>query len=98
MSIQSDPGFAWDPAKAAANFRVHGVAFPEAASALEDEQSLTREDSDASGETRFVTLGMSALGRLLVVVWTPREPDAIRLISAWKANARQRALYGQDIG
>jgi len=97
LSIHSEPRFAWDPEKAAANFRVHGVAFPEAASVLEDERSLTREDPDTVGEARFVTLGMSSLGRLLVVVWAQREADEIRLISAWKANARQRATYAQNV-
>ena len=62
MSIHSEPRFAWDPEKAAANLRAHGVAFPEAASVLEDERSLTREDPDAIVEARFVTLGMSSLG------------------------------------
>ena len=60
---------------------------------LEDELSLTREDPDAQGEERFVTLGLSSFGNLLVVVYTYREPDVIRLISAWKANKRQRVRY-----
>jgi uncharacterized DUF497 family protein len=45
------------------------------------------------GEPRFVTLGLSSLGNLLVVVYMYREPDIIRVISAWKANKHQRALY-----
>ena len=51
--------------------------------------ALTREDPDAVGEQRFVSLGMSATGALLVVVYTYREPDTVRLISAWKANKPQ---------
>jgi len=47
-------------------------------------------------EPRFVTLGLSNLGNLLVVVYTYREPDIIRLISAWKANKRQRVLYEKN--
>jgi uncharacterized DUF497 family protein len=43
---------------------------------------LTREDDDALHEQRFVTLGMSGVGSLLVVVYTYREPDIVRLISA----------------
>jgi uncharacterized DUF497 family protein len=54
---------------------------------------LTREDPDASGEQRFVTLGMSATGALLVVVYSHREPDIYRLISSWKANQPQRKQY-----
>ena len=53
---------------------------------LEDDFALTREDPAAVDEPRFVTLGLSNLGNLLVVVYTYRDPDAIRLISAWKAN------------
>jgi uncharacterized protein len=83
----------WDPAKAAANRRAHGVSFAEAATVLADEQALTREDPDSVGEQRFVTLGTSATGALLVVVYTHREPDAYRIISAWKANKPQRAQY-----
>jgi len=85
--------FDWDPAKARANLRNHGVSFAEAVTVLEDEFSLTREDPDAQGEERFVTLGLSSFGNLLVVVYTYREPDVIRLISAWKANKRQRVRY-----
>ena len=85
--------FEWDPAKAAANVRTHGVSFAEAVTVLEDEFALTREDPDAVEEPRFVTLGLSNLGNLHVVVYSHREPDIIRIISAWKANKRQRMLY-----
>lgn len=60
---------------------------------LTDDFALTREDPDAIGEQRLVALGMSATGALLVVVYTHREPDIYRLISAWKANKPQRTLY-----
>jgi uncharacterized DUF497 family protein len=53
-----------------------------------------REDTDSFGEQRFVSLGMSAAGNLLVIVYTWR-PATIRLISAWRANARQRKAYAQ---
>lgn len=86
----------WDPAKAKANLREHGVSFAEAASVLEDEFALTREDPDAQGEQRFVTLGLSSVENLMVVVYTYREPDIIRVISAWKANKRQRLYYEKD--
>ena len=83
----------WDPAKAATNLKAHRVSFAEAATVLTDELALTREDPDALGEQRFVTLGMSATGALLVLVYTHREPDAYRIISAWKANKPQRTQY-----
>lgn len=85
--------FEWDPRKAAANVRAHGVRFSEAVTVLEDDFALTREDPDAIDEQRFVTLGTSNLGNLLVVVYTHREPDIIRVISGWKANSRQRVIY-----
>jgi uncharacterized DUF497 family protein len=85
--------FEWDPPKAEANRRTHGVGFGEAVTVLEDDYALTREDPDAVDEQRFVTLGLSALGNLLVVVYTYREPDIIRMIPAWKANTRQEETY-----
>lgn len=83
----------WDPNKAEANLREHGVAFSEAATVLTDDYALTREDPDSVGEQRFVSLGTSATSTLLVVVYTHREPGTYRLISSWKANKPQRKLY-----
>jgi uncharacterized DUF497 family protein len=60
---------------------------------LSDDYALTRGDLDSLGEQRFVTLGMSATGSLLVVVYTHREPDIYRIISAWKAIKPQRKQY-----
>jgi uncharacterized DUF497 family protein len=88
----------WDPVKAAANEAAHSVTFAEAATVLEDELALTREDSDATGEQRFATLGLSVEGRLLVVIYAYRDPDMIRIISAWKANRRQRTRYEKSRG
>lgn len=85
--------FEWDPSKARANLRAHGVSFAEAVTVLEDDWALTREDPGTVEERRFVTLGLSDLGDLLVVVYAHREPDTIRVISAWKANRRQRRQY-----
>ena len=81
-----------DPNKAAANLREHDVSFGEAATVLGDEYALTREDPDSIDEQRFVTLGTSATGALLVVVYTHREPDIYRLISSWKASKPQTRL------
>lgn len=49
--------------------------------------------SAAVEERRFVTLGLSNLGNMLVVVYAHREPEILRVISAWRANKRQRVLY-----
>lgn len=83
----------WDQRKAVANLHKHGVSFVEAATALYDDWALTREDPDHPGEQRFVTLGLSATGELLVVVYTHRESDVLRIISAWRANRPQRKRY-----
>jgi uncharacterized protein len=83
----------WDPKKAEVNLREHHVSFAEAATVLTDDYALTREDPDSIGEQRFISLGMSATGALLVVVYTHREPDIYRLISSWKANKPQRKQY-----
>jgi uncharacterized DUF497 family protein len=88
--------YEWDSAKAEANLATHGVSFAEAVTALEDDFALTREDPDSAGEQRFVTLGMSSFAHLLVVVYPYREPDVIRIISAWRANRRQRVHYEKD--
>jgi hypothetical protein len=85
--------FEWDPRKAEANLRAHGLSFVEAVTVLEDALALTQEDPDALKEQRFVTLGLSDQANLLVVVYAYAEPDTIRVISAWKANKRQGELY-----
>ena len=83
----------WDPDKAAANPKLHqGVTFREAKRSSSILLPLTREDEDARGEQRFVTLGMGGKGRILVVVYAYHK-ETIRLISAWKANAKQRRRY-----
>lgn len=86
----------WGPVKADANLQTHGVSFGEAATVLEDDFAFTREDPDAQGEQRFVTLGMSATGAILVLVYAHREPDVYRLISSWKANKPQRNMYEKN--
>ena len=88
--------YEWDPAKAEANLAAHRISFAEAVTVLEDDFALTREYPDSEGEQRFVTLGLSSFANLLVVVYTYREPDVIRIISAWRANRPQRVRYEKD--
>ena len=64
----------------------------------EDAFALTREDPDAVGEQRFVKLGLSEQATLLVVVYAYREPDTIRVLSAWRANRHQREVYEKGRG
>ena len=83
----------WDPAKAAANFRKHGVSFDEAATVLLDPQALAREDAASESEPRWVLIGMSDKARLLTVVYTLRQQDRIRLISARRATRKEASYY-----
>jgi uncharacterized DUF497 family protein len=84
--------FQWNAAKANANLRKHGVDFADAATALEDESALTVGDASSADEERWITLGMDALGRLPVVVYTWRGGQ-IRLISARQATPREWRQY-----
>lgn len=83
--------FEWDGRKAAANLRKHRVDFADAATIFQDEQAITVADED-SDEERWVTIGMDALGRTLVVVYAWRGERA-RIISARHATRRERATY-----
>ena len=82
----------WDPAKARLNARKHGVHFADAVAVLEDERALTTRDPFSHEDQRWVTLGLDALGRVLVVVYTWRG-ERVRVISARKATARERRRY-----
>jgi uncharacterized DUF497 family protein len=88
----------WDSIKASANLRKHGVTFEEAATVFRDPISATAPDLDhAEIEERFLTFGMSARMRLLVVAHT-EEVDLVRIISARMANRKERSLYEEDQG
>ncbi|MCB1559927.1 MAG: BrnT family toxin [Xanthomonadales bacterium] len=82
----------FDPGKAASNLKKHRVSFAHAEQALRDSNALTIEDPDAEGERRMITLGMDALGRVLVVVHTIRG-ERTRLISARKASRGETEQY-----
>jgi len=84
--------YQWDPAKAAANFKKHGVRLADAVVALEDPAALTVPDPDSTGESRFVCLGMDPAGRILVTVFTYRGRQ-IRIISSRKASRTERRNY-----
>jgi hypothetical protein len=82
----------FDPSKAKSNLAKHRVSFAHAEQALRDPFAVTIEDPDAEAERRFVTLGMDALGRILIMVHTPRG-DRTRLISARKASRSETEQY-----
>ena len=85
--------FEWDEIKAATNERKHGVSFNEAMTIFSDSQSVTGYDPQhADDEDRYITVGLSLLGRTLIVSHTDRG-DTIRIISARAANRRERKDY-----
>ncbi len=83
--------FTWDPRKAAANARKHGVSFEEAASVFADPLALVVEDAVDPGRT--VLIGMSERLRVLLTVYTDIDQDTIRIISARRATSHERRHY-----
>ena len=89
--------FTWDPKKAEANLKKHGVDFREAATVFDDDFSVAFSDGDHSvGERRFLIIGMSVLDRVLVVSYTEINAQTIRIISARPATHHERTFYEED--
>lgn len=84
--------FQYDPAKAVANLKKHGVSFADAEGVLEDPLALTVQDPDFEGEPRFITVGLGSAGELLVVVYTERN-DEYRIIPARRPTRKERTSY-----
>lgn len=85
--------FEWDPVKAHTNLRKHGVSFPAAARIFEGPTLERPDDREDYGEERIAALGMTN-GRVLHVVYTWRG-EARRIISARRAEAHERQIYGE---
>jgi len=64
--------YQWDPVKATANVKKHGVEFADAVGVFDDPEAITVEDPDAEGEQRFLSIGLDILGRIIVVAYTYR--------------------------
>jgi uncharacterized protein len=85
--------FEWNPDKAIINLKKHNISFQEATTVFDDSLSVTFPDPDHStGESRYVIIGMSRLGQLLVVSHTDREART-RIISARRASRHERRFY-----
>jgi uncharacterized protein len=83
----------WDEEKNATNVQKHGVSFEEAATVFSDPLSDTFDDPDHSAEeNRFITIGTSEKGRVLMLAHTDRE-DGIRIISARELTKQERRNY-----
>lgn len=87
-------GVEWDEAKNGANQRNHGISFEEAAALFASASDYLEifDDAHSESEDRFIAIGPIARG-LILVVWTEREDETIRIISARGANVREQALY-----
>lgn len=83
--------YQWNRDKATANLRKHGIDFADAVSVFSDDLAITISD-ERFDEERFVTIGVDAFGRFLVVVYTLRD-DEIRIISARKATRQEQQQY-----
>jgi uncharacterized protein len=87
----------WDPEKAAANLRKHGVSFEEAATVLSDPLSVTLPDPDHSQqEQRYLLLGRSSFGRPLIVSHS-EEDERVRIISARAMTPKERRSYERSL-
>ena len=85
--------FDWDERKAATNLRKHGVDFEEAIGAFDDVHSIDIFDENHSvTEERFIKIGTSYTGRLLVVIYSLRE-EVIRIFSCREATSEERKYY-----
>ena len=90
------PTFEWDPAKAAAKAKAHGVSFEEAVTVFQDPLAKVHPDPDHSeSERREILIGHSMQARLLLVAFTHRQ-GKIRLISARKVTRRERREYEES--
>ncbi len=93
MADEIDLDFEWDEDKAIANLKKHKIGFEEAKTIFADPFSITIDDPKHSVEEhRFIDIGASADGKILVVTYTEREPK-IRLISCRKATRAERKIY-----
>jgi len=100
MTVQYD--FEWDPTKARANLKKHGVSFEVAVTIFRDPQAVTVFDEEHDeNEERWITMGIAEEGNLLVVIHTFKEMTSqeviIRMISARRATRRERRQYGASL-
>ncbi|MCB9024763.1 MAG: BrnT family toxin [Bdellovibrionaceae bacterium] len=90
----------WDPIKATINIKKHGISFEVAATVFNDPHQLSLLDSKGHGEERWVTIGLAADKKTIVVVHTYMDSESgefIRIISARKATKKERQNYEEGI-
>jgi uncharacterized protein len=85
--------FEWHEEKAKENLRKHKISFAEAKTVFNDPSLITFPDPEHSeSEQRYINIGSSSKGRILVVIHTEREAN-IRIISCRKATTKERRVY-----
>ena len=85
--------FEWDENKRRSNQQKHSVDFADVTAVFFDEFTISIEDPDHHNEQRFIAIGMSAKGDLVVVVYAYSDGDTIRIISARRADRPERKIY-----
>jgi uncharacterized protein len=91
--------FEWDHRKAKGNLRKHGVSFDEACTVFDDlGAKIFPDEVHSNGEEREIIVGYSILDRVLLVSFTERFMDRVRIISARKATPREQKDYEENIG
>lgn len=89
--------YRWDPRKAAANLRKHGVSFDEAATVFKDPLALTYPDPDHSAdERRSITIGRSVRQRILFLAHADHGADQVRIISARPTTRTETHAYEES--
>ena len=93
--MAAELGFEWDAGKASENFEKHLVSFEEAATVFDDPMFITFIDDEHSiDEERYITIGLSSCGRLLMLAHADRK-DHIRIISARRATKKEEQFYAE---
>lgn len=88
--------FDWDPEKAAENLAKHGVAFDQAIKAFDDPDAIFISDPvHSEGEIREKLLGVADDTGIVLVIFTERQGDIIRIISAWEATKKEKQFYAK---
>ncbi len=85
--------FEWDENKRWFNIKKHGIDFADAVEVFYDDWAVSIPDSEHYDEERFIIIGVDAQSRVLVVIHTFRSGDTIRIISARKADRKERKQY-----
>jgi uncharacterized protein len=88
--------FEWDEGKNQTNIRKRGLDFADAPEMFDGPMLISVDDREDYGEERYIGFGL-VQSRLMVVVYTERKPDIIRIISFRKANSREKVLFEKTI-